>query len=169
MSTPSPRITRQTSGAMRACLDRSCRCPWHARGACQTRDTPHSALPRQGIGSSTDAVSLDGSSLISLEPHEGERCLAHLTRSRRKSSPFISLSRPPTETRCNRGEDNAACQSSASTRVADTASPMHNYGARVQVDHRLTMSETPSGHCAIGYRAARHRRASARLSGKLRA
>ena len=46
------------------------------------------------------------------------RCLAHLTRSRRKSSPFISLSRPPTETSCNRGEDNAACQSSASTRVA---------------------------------------------------
>jgi hypothetical protein len=39
---------------------------------------------------------------------------------------------------------------------------MHNYGARVQVDHRLTMSETPSGHCPIGYRAARDRRASAR-------
>ena len=34
-------------------------------------DTPHSALPRRVIGSSTDAVSLDGSSLISVERHEG--------------------------------------------------------------------------------------------------
>jgi hypothetical protein len=33
---------------------RSCRCRWHARGACRTWDTPHAALPRQGIGSSTD-------------------------------------------------------------------------------------------------------------------
>ena len=43
-----------TSGATRACLGRSCGCPWHARGACQTWDTPHSALPRRVIGSSTD-------------------------------------------------------------------------------------------------------------------
>ena len=28
---------------------------------------------------------------------------------------------------------------------------MHKYGVRVQVDHRLTMSETPLGHCPIGY------------------
>ena len=39
---------------MRACLGRSCGCPWHARGACQTWDTPHTALPRRVIGSSTD-------------------------------------------------------------------------------------------------------------------
>ena len=30
MLTPSPRTTPRTSGAMRACLGRSCGCPWHA-------------------------------------------------------------------------------------------------------------------------------------------
>ena len=54
MSTPSPRITQGTNGATRAYLGRSCRCRWHARGACQTWDTPHSALPRRRIGNSTD-------------------------------------------------------------------------------------------------------------------
>jgi len=34
---------------MRACLGRLYGCPWHARGPCQTWDTPHAALPRQGL------------------------------------------------------------------------------------------------------------------------
>src|SRR5262249_23057791 len=32
----------------------SCRCPWHARGACQTWDMSHTALPRWVTGSFTD-------------------------------------------------------------------------------------------------------------------
>jgi len=46
----------------------------------------------------------------------------------------------------------------------DTASPMYNYGARVQVDHRLTMGETPSGHSFVGQSrsaAPSHQRCSA--------
>jgi hypothetical protein len=46
-----------TSGAMRACRGRSCRCPCHPREACKTRDTPHTVLPCRVIGGSTDGLS----------------------------------------------------------------------------------------------------------------
>src|SRR5262249_35431191 len=48
------RITPVTNGGMRACRGRSCECPWHVRGVCQTWDTSHTALPRRVTGSSTD-------------------------------------------------------------------------------------------------------------------
>ena len=53
-STPIPRTMQGTNGATLAYLGRSCGYRWHARGACQTWDTLHSALPRRMIGNSTD-------------------------------------------------------------------------------------------------------------------